>query len=230
MITERLAEIYRRIAEAAVRSKRDPREITLVAVAKGQPVEKINEAIKAGQRDFGENYAQEMLAHAGAGLKPAPAWHFIGHLQRNKVRQIIDKVSLIHSVDSSALAAEIDRRAAAVTKVQPVLIEVNLGGEVSKTGIAAAEVEKLVGMMRQLDHTDLRGLMVIPPYDLDARKSRPFFRTLREIRDAINRKTLYKHPLTELSMGMTHDFEVAIEEGATIIRIGTGIFGERAKN
>lgn len=215
MIRERLQEIRNRIGQ-----------VTLVAVSKGQPLERIREAIEAGQRDFGENYAQELLEHttlAGA------TWHFIGHLQRKKVKTILPHVSLIHSVDSLPLAQEIDKRAAELSRVMPVLIEVNLGGESSKSGIAEGEAEKLVRSLKDLPHVDLKGLMVLPPFDNDPEKTRPFFRRLREIRDAINKQNVYKHPLSELSMGMTHDFEIAIEEGATIVRIGTGIFGEREK-
>lgn len=200
--------------------------VRLVAVTKAQPIEKIREVIGAGQRDFGENYAQELVEHYGAAQQPVH-WHFIGHLQRNKVRLIIDKVDLIHSLDSYELAVEIDKRAKTISKIQPVLIEVNLGGEETKSGIAPEVVFPLVEKINSLDHLDLKGLMTIPPYRPDPEEVRPFFRRLREIRDAINAQRLYKHPLTELSMGMTHDFEVAIEEGATIVRIGTGIFGER---
>jgi hypothetical protein len=208
--------------------------ICLVAVAKGQSVEKIKEVLKAGQLDFGENYAQEMLEHVEAllaapfGARQGPIrWHFIGHLQRNKVRLLIDKTTLIHSVDSIPLAHEIDRRAAEADKIQEVLVEINLGGESSKSGIGPVDADALVAEISKLDHLRLKGLMTLPPFSDDPEKSRPYFQKLREIRDAINRRNLYKYPLTELSMGMTHDFEVAIQEGATIVRIGTGIFGAR---
>ena len=222
--------------------------MTLVAVAKGQPVEKIREALAAGQIVFGENYSQELIAHQGGippprfpwlpdaplKLRGAPGghgdpgggirWHFIGHLQHNKVRQIIANVDLIHSVDSIDLAREIDKRAAAAGKFQQILVEVNLGGEESKTGAAPEEVSELVREIAVLDHLDLRGLMTMPPPEEDPR---PYFRRLREIRDSINSQNVYKRPLMELSMGMTDDFETAIEEGATLIRVGTGIFGPR---
>lgn len=248
MIAQSLEEISRRIRLASQRACGDGREVTLLAVAKGQQAEKVAEAIQAGQKDFGENYAQEMVAHQNGippsgfpGFPDAPLnlrgalgghgdpgggirWHFIGHLQRNKVKQIIGLVSLIHSIDSIDLAREIDKRAAAIDKVQAILIEVNLGREKSKTGIAPEEVPDLVRAIATLDHLDLKGLMTMPPPE---EAPRPHFRKLREIRDTINTQNIYKHPLTELSMGMTGDFETAIEEGATIIRIGTGIFGER---
>ena len=227
MITENLAKIHHLIHEAARRGGRDPNEIRLVAVAKGQPVENVIEAVAAGVTDIGENYAQELLAHGGAGLKPAPTWHFIGHLQRNKVKQIIDKVDLIHSVDSIELSQEIDRRAAALGKIQAVLIEVNLEGEVSKTGVSPSEAKELARKILELKNVELRGWMTIPPFLPDPEAVRPYFRRLREIRDEIRKEIRYA---SDLSMGMTHDFEIAVEEGATIVRIGTGVFGERTQN
>jgi hypothetical protein len=245
VIAQNLTEVRNRIAAAARRAGREAAAVTLVAVSKGQPVEKIAEAIAAGQRDFGENYAQEMMAHRSkleaqgayekghdlpfepSALSPACRWHFIGQLQRNKVRQIIGHVAMIHTVDSPELALEIDKRAAALGKVQPVLIELNLHGEATKTGLAPDRAEVLVSEMNRLAHVELKGLMAIPPATEDAEEARPSFRLLGEIRDALNRKNVYKRPLAELSMGMTHDFEIAVEEGATIVRVGTGIFGER---
>jgi pyridoxal phosphate enzyme (YggS family) len=224
MISKNLFEVQNRIAAAARRAGRDASKVTLVAVSKGQPSEKILEAIAAGQKDFGENYAQELLEHLPLG---DVRWHFIGHLQRNKVKQIIGRAALIHSVDSPELVQEIDKRAAALGKIQPVLVEVNVGGEASKTGLAPERAESLVSEMNLLKHVDLKGLMAIPPPGEDVEEARGFFRRLREIRDALNLKNVYKQPLMELSMGMTSDFEIAVEEGATIIRVGTGIFGER---
>ncbi len=222
-----------------------PPHVTLIAVTKGQPTTRIEEAWQAGQRDFGENYAQELLEHVGAALCGRPAregtqaegthggvplqettWHFIGHLQRNKVKQIIDKVSLIHSVDSLRLAEEINHQAAKLGKIQPILIEVNLG-EATKSGIALAALDPLIRALSPLTHLELTGLMGMPPPASDPEAARPHFKHLREIRDAINNKRVYKLPLTELSMGMTHDYQVAIEEGSTLVRIGTGIFGNR---
>jgi PLP dependent protein len=228
MISKNLREIRNRIAAAARRAQRDPLSVTLVAVGKAQPVGKIVEALELGQRDFGENYAQELIAHVNDVGEGDTRWHFIGHLQRNKVKMILPHVALIHSVDSPALALEIDKRAAEAGKVQPVLLEVNLGGETSKTGLAPEEVELLASDIRLLEHLDLKGLMAIPPPTEDPEEARRHFRFLREIRDALNRKNVYKRPLTELSMGMTHDFEIAVEEGATLVRVGTGIFGERS--
>lgn len=202
-----------------------PPHVTLIAVTKGQSNKKIEEAWQAGQRDFGENYAQELLEHVGAALQETK-WHFIGHLQRNKVKQIIGKVALIHSVDSLRLAEEINHQAAKLGKIQPILIEVNLG-EATKSGIALAELDPLVRALSPLTHLELTGLMGMPPPASDPEAARPHFKHLREIRDAINNKRVYKLPLTELSMGMTHDYQVAIEEGSTLVRIGTGIFGNR---
>lgn len=236
VIAKNLLEIQNRIAAAARRCGRAPSDVTVVAVCKAQPAEKIAEAVAAGQRDFGENYAQELVEHLTAvgahGHEPLHGdirWHFIGHLQRNKVKLVMGKASLIHSLDSLDLVQEIEKRAAALERVQPVLIEVNVGGETSKTGLKPENVEALVSQIRLLDHVDLKGLMTIPPAAEDVQDARAHFRFLREIRDALNRKSVYKSPLAELSMGMTHDFEIAIEEGSTIVRIGTGIFGERQK-
>ncbi len=227
-ISERIVILRQRIQAARLKSDRAVDTVQLLAVSKTQPVEKILEAARAGQLDFGENYAQELIAKAEQGGSQI-RWHFIGHLQRNKVKQLLPHVTLIHSVDSFTLAQEIDKRATALGKIQPVLIEVNSGGEASKSGVALSEkkLENLVRSLNTLSHVDLRGLMTIPPPKENPEEVRPFFRQLREIRDALNREKVYKHSLQELSMGMTHDFEVAIEEGATIVRVGTGIFGAK---
>lgn len=224
-----LQKIHQKISEASRRSPHQKnQDIRLIAVTKGQPVEKIEAAIDAGQRIFGDNYAQELLSHAAALVShPSLDWHFIGHLQRNKVKKILPIVSLIHSVDSLELAQEINRVAALLGKTQPILIEVNIAAEENKSGLPQDRVESLVREMVPLPHIHLQGLMTLPPLSANAEDSRPYFKNLREIRDGINRKNVYKSPLRELSMGMTQDFEIAIEEGATLIRIGTGIFGER---
>lgn len=231
-IRDALGLVRGRIDAACQRGGRPAGSVTLLAVAKAQPVEKIAEALDAGIADIGENYAQEMREHAALLSRNPPVspltlrgdekvrWHFVGRLQRNKVRQIIDSVHLIHSVDSLDLAQEIDRRAAKIGKIQPVLLEVNLGSEPTKGGIPPDEVGHFIASLKSLEHLALKGLMTIPPFFPNPEESRPFFRRLREIRDAIS--------LPHLSMGMTHDFEVAIEEGATIVRIGTGIFGTRS--
>lgn len=228
MISKSLLEIRRRIAAAAKRAGRAESEVTLVAVCKAQTREKIQEAAAAGQKDFGENYAQELIEHFGPWSLDLRL-HFIGHLQRNKVKSILPYVALIHSVDSPELAQEIDKRAAALGKTQAVLVEINLGDESSKSGLAPERAASLCADIALLKNIELKGLMAIPPPTEDLPEARKHFRLLREIRDALNRKSVYKRPLADLSMGMTHDFETAVEEGATIIRVGTGIFGERKK-
>ncbi len=238
-IQENLERIRQKIDAACRRAGRSPAEVTLVGVAKGQSIERIAEAVTAGLTDIGENYAQEFLKHVGAllagpshgahqGAPLQPRWHFVGHLQRNKVKQVIGPVGLIHSLDSLELANEIERHSAGLEKSQPVLIEVNLGGEKTKSGIDPNAVGPSVIALNDRLHLSLKGLMGIPPWGTDPEESRPFFRKLRQILDEINRQRLYKEPLTELSIGMTSDFEIAIEEGATLVRIGTGLFGVRA--
>ncbi len=200
----------------------------VICAVKSQPLEKIMEAINAGETEFGENYAQELVEHVTAlGEGKKIAWHFIGHLQRNKVKTIIPFVRCIHSVDSRELASEIDKRSRSLGKTTSVLIEVNLDEETTKTGVSPSFVEGLVIFLNSLEHIRLEGFMCLPPIQQDPEKTRPYFRRLREIRDAINGKKIYKRPLTELSMGMSQDFEIALQEGATTVRIGTGIFGER---
>jgi hypothetical protein len=193
--------------------------VTLVAVSKSQPVEAIREAYAAGQRDFGENYVQEWRekAEALAGL-PGLAWHFIGSLQTNKVKYLAGKVGLVHTVDREELGREIAKRWEKAGARARVLVEVNLGGEASKGGCAAVSVPALVELLRGLPAIEVVGLTCIPPPEEDPR---PHFRQLRALRDRLG--------LVELSMGMSADYPVAIEEGATIVRVGTAIFGERAR-
>lgn len=212
---------------AAKHVGREVKDITLIAVAKKKSVDNLLEAIRSNQTIFGENYAQELLAHYNAVEKPDLRWHFIGYLQRNKVRLILDKVSLIHSVDSLPLLQEINKRAGALNKIQDFLIEINLAGESSKTGLLPSELFPLVEAACNMPHVNLTGLMTLPPPPRHPEDSRPYFQKLRELRDRINEKKIYHSPLSELSMGMTQDFEIAIEEGATLVRIGTGLFGER---
>jgi hypothetical protein len=193
--------------------------VTLVAVSKSQPTEAIQEAYAAGQRDFGENYVQEWRekAEALAGL-PGLAWHFIGSLQTNKVKYLAGRVALVHTVDREDLGREIAKRWEKAGARARVLVEVNLGGEASKAGCAASSVPALVELLRGLPALDVAGLTCIPPPDEDPR---PYFRELRAMRDRLG--------LVELSMGMSGDYPVAVEEGATIVRVGTAIFGERAR-
>ncbi len=223
-IARRLAEVNERISDAASRSSRDPRSVCLVLASKTQPAEAIRAAYHAGARDFGENYVQEGIAkHRELAGLHGLRWHLIGHLQSNKARQACSIFHLIHSLHSARLANELHR-------VHPhppvrVLIEINLGGEASKAGIAPHEAELLIAQVR--DKVEVAGLMTIPPPAANRERSRTYFARLREMRDQLAaRSGLTLH---ELSMGMTDDFEVAIEEGATIVRIGRAVFGERSK-
>src|SRR5208282_1961003 len=219
-IARRLADVNGRIARAAERSSRDPRAICLVLASKTQPADAIRAAYLAGARDFGENYVQEAAAkRAGLAGLEGIHWHLIGHLQSNKARQACDFFELIHSLNSERLAIALNK----VRSTPPVrvLVELNLGGEATKTGVAPEDAERLIDAARA--HVEIAGLMTIPPPPPE--KSRPFFRVLRETRDTLAARSGLK--LSELSMGMTDDFEVAIEEGATIVRVGRAVFGER---
>jgi pyridoxal phosphate enzyme (YggS family) len=196
---------------------RDPSSVTIVAVSKKQPASAVIEAAAAGVADVGENYAQELVAKQDeVGAAASPRWHFIGHLQRNKARQIVGRASLIHAVDSLELAVEIGKRA---PSVQDVLIAVNTGGEAQKSGVDPAEVERLRDTIAEIGNVRVRGLMTMPPLPDDPEDSRPHFRALRELGARLG--------LAELSMGTSGDYKVAIEEGATLVRIGTAIFGAR---
>ena len=216
-IAENLRAVRERIARACERARRDPASVELVAVSKVQPVEAVREAARAGQRAFGENYAQELREKADAA-GDAIEWHFLGALQTNKVKMIAGRVALVHTCDRQSLAQELNKRAAALGIVQRVLVEVNLASEPQKGGIAPGDLGSFVDSVRNLPALRCEGLMCIPPPDQDPR---PHFRALREMRDRLG--------LRELSMGMTADFEVAIEEGATIVRVGTAIFGARPR-
>ena len=222
VIEERLHIIRQRMETAAKRAGRDPTRIRLVAVSKAKTPSAVREAFVAGQRLFGESYVQELKAKSAACTDLAIEWHFIGHLQRNKVGLTTPLISWIHSLDSLALAETLNRR---TTHPLNVLIEVNVGGETTKTGVDPDDVGGLAKAVSRLDRLKLRGLMCIPPFDANPESSRPAFRQLRTLREKVRRELHLDLP--ELSMGMSHDFEVAIEEGATMVRIGTAIFGER---
>jgi pyridoxal phosphate enzyme (YggS family) len=224
-IARRLETVRERIARACARARRAPASVRLVAVSKTVPVGVVREAMAAGQTLFGENRVQEAIPKIDeAG--PSALWHLVGHLQKNKARHAVGRFELIHGVDDLELAIEIDRRAAASSLRQPVLVQANLAGEASKHGETEAGLFPLVAAVAALPHLDLRGLMIIPPPADDAASSRPWFSRLRELRDRAAAQV--RLPLSELSMGMTDDFEVAIEEGATLVRVGRAIFGERA--
>jgi hypothetical protein len=224
-ITENVKRVRERVAQAAARCGRNADEITIVAVSKTFPVESIQAAYDAGLRHFGENRIQEweakkpQLAHLDA------TWHFIGHLQSNKVRRAVHLFHRIDSVDSISLAQRLDSVAGEETKRLPVLIEVHVGDETSKTGVGESDLAALAEKIVGLPALEPRGLMTIPPYFDNPQDARPFFWKLRSFRDDLNAKLGMNLPV--LSMGMSHDFEVAIEEGATEIRVGTDIFGVR---
>ena len=225
-IGERLEEVRARIAESARRVGRDPQAVRLIAVSKTKPVPLLQEAILAGATAFGENYVQELVGKReaiGGGVE----WHFIGHLQTNKVRSIVPFCSLIHGVDSLRLAREIDLRAGQVGRRQAVLIEVNVAGEGTKFGVCPADVPGLAREIGELPHVALRGLMAMPPFSPDPEDSRPHFIALRTLQEKLLAGGTPPEQCGELSMGMTADYGIAIEEGATLVRVGTAIFGSR---
>jgi pyridoxal phosphate enzyme (YggS family) len=225
-IEQNLSQVRERMERAATRTGRDPGEIRLIAVSKTVPVERINEAIAAGATTFGENYVQEARHKIEEIGRPGIHWHFIGHLQTNKAKYAVRLFDLIHSVDSIKVAQALDTRAAAEGKVMDCLIETNISQEESKFGITSEYTLTLAQEMTQLKNISLKGLMTMPPYFDDPESSRPYFIALRQLKETIEREGI---PLPELSMGMTTDFEVAIEEGATMVRVGRAIFGERSE-
>jgi PLP dependent protein len=231
-ISENIARLQERIANAARRAGRSADKVALMAVTKTHPPERIREAYDAGLRLFGENRVQEFAGKASgiAGLSGAK-WHMIGHLQSNKAGKAVELFSAVDSVDSMKLAERLNVDAQASGKKLPVLIEVNIGGEEAKSGVAVGspEFEALLQAAPRLEALEFRGLMTVPPYTDDPEGARPYFRKLRELRDTIASRKLPVISMNVLSMGMSHDFEVAIEEGSTCVRVGTSIFGERAK-
>lgn len=227
-LSDRFTNIIQRINSAAVRAKRAPSEITLVAISKTHPADRIREAIACGVTDVGENRLQEAEPKIQEVGRNAARWHLVGHLQANKARKAVRLFDVIHSLDSVDLAKRLNRLCAEERRdVLPVLLQVNLGGEETKSGIAERDVFGVVRDVQQCEKLKLIGLMSVPPYFDDPQQVRPFFRRLRELRDELTTLRVFSDVRGELSMGMTHDFEVAIEEGATMVRIGTAIFGER---
>jgi len=223
-IADNLARVNDRIAAAAARADRDPAALTLVAVSKTWPAERIAEAAEAGQIDFGENKVQELIAKAPA-LPDHLCWHLIGHLQKNKVRKVLPLCGLIHSVDSLDLARRIDRIAGEESLRCEGLLQVNVAGDDAKFGFSVEEAREAFAEIAGLEQLAIRGLMTVPAYDEDPEKVRPHFARLRDLRDELAEASGLDLP--ELSMGMSHDFEVAIEEGATLVRVGSAIFGQR---
>ena len=229
MVTENLKEVEARICAACERAGRDRSEVTLIAVSKTKPVEMIREAMEAGICEFGENKVQEMTEKWEI-IKEPLHWHLIGHLQRNKVKYIVDRVHLIHSVDSVRLAEQINLEAGKKSKVCDILLEVNVAGEDSKFGLHPEEVMETVQTIALMPHVRVRGLMTVAPFVENAEENRKHFRNMKKLMVDITGKNIDNVSMDILSMGMTGDYEVAIEEGATMVRVGTGIFGERVYN
>ncbi len=229
-VAHRLAEVNARIRLTCVEAGRDPAEVALVAVSKTHPVQAIRDALAAGQVAFGESYAQEMrdkvavlgIGPAAGGGPALPVWHFLGPLQRNKVRLVVGAAVLVHAVDSERLGLAVQDRS--LPRRTPVLVEVNVGGEVTKHGVAPAAALDLCRTLHGMPGLDLQGLMCVPPVTGDPARAAPFFRRLADLAAEGRGRGL---PLRHLSMGMSHDYEVAIACGATLVRVGTAIFGER---
>ena len=226
MIKENLAYVEEQITKACERSGRNREEVTLIAVSKTKPVSLVDETIDNGIREFGENKVQEIMDKYET-VKAPVNWHMIGHLQRNKVKYIIDKVCLIHSVDSYRLAEMIDQEAAKKEVKCDILIEVNIAKEDTKYGVMEDEVIPLIEQISKLTNIRIKGLMTIAPFVEYSEKNRVHFRNLRNLYVDIKTKNIDNVDMKILSMGMTNDYEVAIEEGATMVRVGTGIFGQR---
>jgi len=231
-VAENIARIQEQIQSVAKRAGRSASEVTLMAVSKTFAPQSIREAYAAGMRVFGENRVQEFAGKAETLHDLADAgWHMIGHLQTNKAAKAAELFHAVDSVDSLRLARKLDEAAAQIGKKLPILIELNVGGEAAKTGMdpGSSELEQLLSTASHLEHLAIRGLMTVPPFTDDPQQARPFFRKLREFRDQIAKRRLAAVSMDVLSMGMSHDFEVAIEEGSTCVRVGTGIFGARSK-
>ena len=224
----KIETIYRRIEKAAIAAGRKPAAVRLVAVSKTVPAERVREAIQNGITLLGENYIQEAREKIEALQEFPVSWHFIGHLQSNKAKYAVRLFDLIHSVDTIKLARELDRQAGKIDKVQDILIQVNTGKEASKSGVYVDDALTLVRAAGQMNHIAVKGLMTLPPYFNAPDRVRPYFHALRELRDRIASESLPGIAMDELSMGMTGDFEAAIQEGATLVRIGTALFGERS--
>jgi len=225
-IRERLVRVRERIARAAERAGRSADDITLIAVSKTFDSATVQQAVDAGARDLGENRVQEAIAKVGV-VQGEARWHLIGHLQSNKARQAVEAFDVIHTIDSNQLADRLDRIAGDVGRRPSVLVQVDLAHEPTKSGVDESELPAIVEALESASHLEFRGLMTLPPFFDSPEQTRPYFRKLREILEGLNRNRSAEKRLTELSMGMTNDFEVAIEEGATMVRVGTAIFGVR---
>jgi pyridoxal phosphate enzyme (YggS family) len=230
-LAEQFANVRGRIEAAALRCKRSPDQITLVAISKTHPSDVIRSGLDLGIRDFGENRVQEAEGKIAELGRNAARWHLVGHLQANKARRAVSLFDLIHSLDSVALAERLDRLCLSAGRAElPVLIQIDFGGEETKTGIDPRGLPQLLEAVAGCQRLRLKGLMTLPPYFENPDCGRPFFKALRELRDQLKVDGHFDESGGELSMGMSHDFEIAIEEGATILRVGTAIFGERDQN
>lgn len=227
IIQKRIDDIRRRIQDAARSCGRDFNDIRLVAVSKTIPSEMIKDGIECGLAILGESYIQEAKQKINTIQTPSISWHFIGHLQSNKAKYAVKLFDLIHTVDSVKLASELDRQAKKINKIQNILLQVNVGMEASKSGVPPNDALDLAKAISSLQNLRIKGLMTIPPVYNSPELVTPYFQNLRELRDLIQKEKIPNIDMKELSMGMTGDFEVAIREGATLIRIGTAIFGER---
>jgi pyridoxal phosphate enzyme (YggS family) len=226
-VIERFNRIRGRIRQAAERAGRDPATVRLVAVSKTKPVEMMREAVAAGAAVFGENYIQEAREKHAALADLGLEWHFIGHLQSNKAKYAVKLFDLIHSVDTVKLAREIDRQAAKIGRIQPILLQVNISREPTKSGIDPQDLPALAADVARLPNLSVKGLMTMPPFFDDPDRARPFFRSLHRLSLDVLDLSIPNISMAELSMGMTGDFEAAVEEGATLVRIGTALFGPR---
>ena len=226
-LKNRLEHVNQRIKQAAETCTRQADSIRLIAVSKTMPAEIVEQAIKAGVTDLGENYIQEAREKINTLAMHSVRWHFIGHLQSNKAKYAVRMFDLIHSVDSMKLATALDKYAQKIAKIQPILVQVNVANEATKSGIEVEATSHLLKEISQLENIAVKGLMTMPPYFNAPDRVRPFFSALRSLRDQIQKEQIPNISVDELSMGMTGDFEVAIREGATMVRIGTAIFGER---
>lgn len=226
MVKENYRAVEARVAAACQAAGRERSEVTLIAVSKTKPVEMVQELMEIGVKDFGENHAQELVAKTEV-IPEGVNWHFIGHLQRNKVKYVVGRACLIHSVSSLRLAQEIQKESVKKGVVTQILIEVNIADEASKSGISRQETVELVREVAGLSHLSIQGLMAIAPPVDDPQENREYFRQMRMLREEIDALAIPGVQMRELSMGMTGDFEAAIAEGATMIRVGTAIFGNR---
>jgi len=225
-IQSAIEDVSKRIAAACKRVGRNPKEVTLIAVSKTMPVEAIREAMVCGMMEFGENRPQELRDKQAVISEPVH-WHMIGSLQTNKLKYVIGKTTLIHSVDSVHLASAIEEMSAKKDLITDILLEINIAGEASKHGIAPEETEALVQEIARFSHVKVRGLMTVAPYTEVAEENREYFRKMKQLMVDINSKNIDNVYMDMLSMGMTGDYEIAVEEGATLVRVGTGIFGHR---